>query len=169
MNKIYRMRGQKNSTFGLQVTSMVDMFTIILVFLLKSYSTSAVQITPADGLKLPASTSTAEPVEALKLVVSKEGVYVGDEKIVTFQEGKPQHTDIDKSDSKFITPLYKALDAEAEKSKTIAKINEAMKFDGKIVVQADQSLPYSVLKKVMYTSMLAGYADVKMAVIAMEQ
>ena len=168
MNKIIRMRGNRSSTFGLQVTSMVDMFTIILVFLLKSYSTSAIQITPQDGLQLPVSSSTTDPVEALKLVVSKDGVYVGDEKVVEFKDGKPQSSDFDSADPKFIRSLYKALDKEAEKSKSIAKVNEAMEFDGKLVVQADQELPYSVLKKVMYTSMIAGYADVKMAVIAME-
>ena len=168
MNKIIRMRGNRTSTFGLQVTSMVDMFTIILVFLLKSYSTSAVQITPQEGLKLPTSTSNTEPVEALKLVVSQEGVFVKDEQILVFKKGKPDQADLDSNDSKFLRPLYEALNKEAENSKKIADLNDAVEFDGRVVVQADHKLPYSVLKKVMYTSMLAGYADVKMAVLALE-
>ena len=47
----------RNSTFGLQITTMIDMFTIILVFLLKSYASSAVTIDAQQGLRLPASSS----------------------------------------------------------------------------------------------------------------
>ena len=46
-------KNNKKATFTLQLTSMVDMFTILIVFLLKSFSTSAVHITPHDGMKLP--------------------------------------------------------------------------------------------------------------------
>ena len=42
-------RDNKKSTFVLQLTAMVDMFTIIIVFLLKSFSTSAVNIEPQKG------------------------------------------------------------------------------------------------------------------------
>ncbi len=163
-----QLRGKNDATFVLQVTSMVDMFTIILVFLLKSYSTSAVQITPQEGLKLPQSTSQTDPKESLKLVVSKEGIFVEDEQITEFAEGKIQKADLDRDDPKFIRSLYKALDNKAEKSRTIANVNEAVDFNGQVVLQADEGLPYSLLKKVMYTSMLAGYADVKLAVLVME-
>jgi biopolymer transport protein ExbD len=148
---------------------MVDMFTIILVFLLKSYSTSAVNITPQDGLKLPTSTSIQDPVEGLKLVVSQKGVYVDDTQVVEFDEkGQPKATDVDAADNQFIRPLYEALNLQAEKSRDIASVNESHKFEGKVIVQADQSLPYALIKKIMYTSMLAGFADVKLAVIGLE-
>ena len=152
------------STFKIQITSMVDMFVILLVFLLKSYSTSAVNITPDDKLRLPASSSTKDPVEALKLVVSKVGIFVDDKKVVSLQDGRIEATDIDATDTNFIRSLYTALDAQASKSKSIAKANETVEFDGKVVMQADRDLPYELLRKVMYTSMMAGYADVKIAV-----
>tara|TARA_B100000749_G_C18450166_1_gene476196 strand:- start:32902 stop:33417 length:516 start_codon:yes stop_codon:yes gene_type:complete len=162
-------KNNKKSTFVLQLTAMVDMFTIIIVFLLKSFSTSAVNITPQEGLLLPVSSSYENPVEGVKLVISKKGIFVQDEQVVIFpEEGRLDKKDRDPKDPSFITTLFKALDKEAEKSKQIAEVNEEYKFDGKIVMQADETLPYSLLKKVMYTASMAGYADMKMAVMSMD-
>lgn len=147
---------------------MVDMFTIIIVFLLKSYSTSSVNITPQKGLTLPSSSSYVDPVEGLKLVVSKEGVFVDDEKVATFNDGTVPTQEMDDSDPDFLINLFKALDKKVEASKLIAQENKDYKFEGKIVMQADSRLSYSVLKKVMYTASMAGYADMKLATLAYE-
>lgn len=158
--------GKQPSTFKIQITSMVDMFVILLVFLLKSYSTSPVIITPGDDVRLPASTSTKDPTDSLKMIVSKAGIFVEDKKVIDFKEGQLDAKDVDASDTQFIRALYTELDIQAQKSKAIAEVNETLEFDGRVIVQADRSLPYELLRKVMYTSMMAGYADVKIAVLA---
>jgi biopolymer transport protein ExbD len=154
------------STFKIQITSMVDMFVILLVFLLKSYSTSPVIITPSDQMTLPASTSTKDPVEALKLMVSKSGVFVEDKKIIDLTDGVVDVKDVDPSDTQFIRSLYTELDTQASKTRTIASKNETIEFDGKVLMQADRGLSYETLRKVMYTAMMAGYSDVKIAVLS---
>lgn len=156
------------STFKIQITSMVDMFVILLVFLLKSYSTSPVIITPSEGMTLPASTSTKDPVEALKLMVSKSGVFVEDKKIIDLTDGVVDVKDVDPSDTQFIRSLYTELDNQASKTRTIASKNETIEFDGKVLMQADRGLNYETLRKVMYTAMMAGYSDVKIAVLSKE-
>lgn len=156
------------STFKIQITSMVDMFVILLVFLLKSYSTSPVQITASDQLTLPASTSTKDPVDVLKLVVSKTGIFVDEKKVVELKDGVLAVGDVDANDTQFIRALYTALDEQAKKTRVIASQNSELEFDGKVVMQAERSLPYDVLRKVMYTSMMAGYSDVKIAVMLRE-
>src|SRR3954463_3961026 len=101
------------STFKIQITSMVDMFVILLVFLLKSYSTSPVQITPSDKLTLPVSTSTKDPVDVLKLVVSKAGIFVDDRKVVELDpKGDIAIKDVDANDTNFIRALYSELDTQ---------------------------------------------------------
>ena len=150
---------------SLSLTSMVDMFVILLVFLLKSYSTSPVNIAPSDKLTLPISTSVKDPVDVLKMVVSKAGIFVDDKKVIDFQAGALDVKDVDVSDTQFIRALYEALDEQAKKARKIASVNEEIEFDGKVVMQADRSLPYELLRKVMYTSMMAGYSDVKIAVV----
>lgn len=154
------------ATFKIQITSMVDMFVILLVFLLKSYSTNPTQITPDKNLALPVSTSTKSPSDALKLVVSKAGIFVDDKKIIDLNQGAVNVNDVDASDTNFIRALYTELDIQAQKSKSIAKVNETVEFDGKVIMQADRDLPYEILRKVMYTSMMAGYSDVKIAVMS---
>ncbi|MBT4762267.1 MAG: biopolymer transporter ExbD [Bdellovibrionaceae bacterium] len=158
----------KRSTFVLQLTAMVDMFTIIIVFLLKSYSTSAVNITPQKGLSLPESVSIVHPVEGIKMVVSLEGIFVEDKKVVTLIDGKIDFTETEAQDRDFIKKLFKELDSHAQKSMDIQKENKEFQFEGKIVMQADKKLNYKLLKKVMYTSSLAGYADLKMATLSLE-
>ncbi|MCB0420899.1 MAG: biopolymer transporter ExbD [Bdellovibrionales bacterium] len=159
-------KDNKKATFVLQLTAMVDMFTILIVFLLKSFSTSAVHITPHKGLNLPYSTTITQPSEAIRLVVANDGIYVEDQKVVTISEGKFASEDLEDQDQDFIRPLFEVLDKEANKSKDISKLNEDHVFEGKVVMQADGRLPYSLLKKVMYTSSLAGYADLKLATIS---
>lgn len=156
------------STFKIQITSMVDMFVILLVFLLKSYSTSPVIITPSDGMTLPASTATKDPVDSLKLMVSKSGVFVEDKKIIDLKDGVIDVKDVDPSDTQFIRTLYTELDTQASKTRTIASKNETIEFDGKVLMQADRGLNYETLRKVMYTAMMAGYSDVKIAVLSKE-
>lgn len=154
------------SAFKIQITSMVDMFIIILVFLLKSFSTSPVNITPSEHLRLPQSTATTNPVDTIKLIVSKSAVFVEDVKIVDMINGNVDKNQADPTDKKFIRALYEELDKKARKSKELAKINDTVEFDGRVLMQIDRHLPYAALEKVIYTSMLAGYYDVKFAVVS---
>lgn len=143
---------------------MVDMFVILLVFLLKTYSTSPVNITPKDGLRIPESNATADPVDVVKLIVSQDAVFVEDKKVMDLEKGRVPASVADKNDPSFLKALYEALDERAKLAQSISKVNDSFEFDGKVLMQADRDLPYEVLQKVMYTSMMAGYADVKLAV-----
>ncbi len=164
MNILETMRKfNKKSTFTVQITSMCDMMTILLAFLLHQQSTSSAQITPIEGLELPQAYSAGDPVEALKLVVTRNGVFVNDKKVAEIAEGKISAAALDAKDKMFIPALYEELDKEAENSKKIAKVNETVEFEGKVVMLADSRLNYEVLKQVMYTATSAGFANVKLA------
>jgi biopolymer transport protein ExbD len=152
------------SSFKIQITSMVDMFVILLVFLLKTYSTSPVNITPKDGLRLPESTASTDPVDVVKLVVAEDGVFVEEKKVMELQKGRIPAGAADANDPSFLRSLYEALDERAKLAKSISQVNDSFEFDGKVLMQADRELNYEVLQKIMYTSMMAGYADVKLAV-----
>lgn len=152
------------ASFKIQITSMVDMFVILLVFLLKSYSTSPVIITPKDGMRIPESSATLDPVDVVKLVVSQDAVFVEEKKIMDLDKGKFKKEQVDPNDPAFVRALYEALNERAQHAKEISKVNDSFEFDGKVLMQADRDLAYDVLQKVMYTSMMAGYADVKLAV-----
>ena len=106
-----------------------------------------------------------EAVEAIKLVVSQDGVFVDDNKVLVFNQGMFQAQDLSKEDPDFVDALYKYLEKEAQKTQEISEKNTAIQFTGRILMQADENLSYDTLRKVMYTASLAGYTDLKMATI----
>ena len=159
----YELPTKKHSTFTLNITSMTDMFTIMLVFLLQTYSTSQVEIAPENGLRLPASNTMANPVEAVKLSVSSFGLKMGDHKIADLQNSDFTRQDLDANDSNFIKPLFEELEKLTKESGDDPK--KSYVKEGKILLQADQELPYSVIRKVMYTASMAGYPQLKLVTV----
>lgn len=149
----------------LQITSMADIFTILLVFLLKSYS-AGTTIAPSSGLILPNAFAAESPVEALKVEVSEKAISV---------EGQPVTNLVkfgfDSADMKangVSTSLSAALEKERQRQLLIAKANSDVKVDSRIVVISDQKVPYSTIKTVLASAALNGYTDFKLAVIKAE-
>ncbi|WII72039.1 biopolymer transporter ExbD [Bdellovibrio sp. 22V] len=154
---------KKNSTFTLNITSMTDMFTIMLVFLLQTYSTSDVQIIPENGLRLPSSASMVNPTEAVKLSLSQEGLKIDETKIADVKNADFLPQDLEDKDTNFIKPLFAELDKLAKNSADKAHIKE-----GRILLQADKELPYATLRKVMYTASMAGFPQLKLVTMVGE-
>ena len=155
----------RKSTFTVQITSLVDLMTVLLVFLLNQQSGSAVQVSVTEGLELPTSSTSSHPTEALKVVVTSSGIFVGEKKVSEIVNGKIAESSFDSKDKMFVTELFAELDKEAENSRKIASINETVAFEGNLILQADSKLNYDVIRKVMYTATSAGFANIKMAAI----
>ena len=153
---------KKSSTFALNITSMTDMFTILLVFLLQSYNTSDVELIPEAGVRLPASSTTTNPVNSIKMVLSKDLMKIGDAKIADVKDMNFEAKDLDPNDKNFILPLFTELEklSKDEKHKDDPSVKE-----GRILLQADSALPYAVLRKVMYTASMAGFPQLKLVTL----
>ena len=81
----------KRGVFALKLTSMIDMFTILLVFLLKSYSAEGQIVTLSKDLVLPESTSEKAPKVTSVISITNEWILVDGRPIdkietVLFQE-----------------------------------------------------------------------------------
>ena len=63
----------------LMLTSMMDMFTIILIFLLFSFSESPEKIKLGEDLQLPRSTAEVKYQQALKIILTKTELRINDE------------------------------------------------------------------------------------------
>ena len=146
---------KKNQSFTLNITSMTDMFTILLVFLLQTFASGEVNIDPVSGVRLPQSTTEKNPVDGVKLSISPTELKF-DQKVVALVKNQNIDTaSIDPNDSNFIKPLFDEL-------QKFNKDNEKMAKTGKVLLQADQELPYSTLRKVMYTASMAGFPKLKL-------
>jgi biopolymer transport protein ExbD len=170
--KRFQPKSSANSTFGLNITSMTDMFTILLVFLLQSYSTSQVEINPIEGLRLPISSTDSNPVEGVRVSVSAKELKIGDRTIASLKDAEFSGADVDPHDSNFILPLFRELEKMSKENaaKDISKGEKKLAEidDGRILLQADQSLNYAVLRKVMYTASMAGFPKLKLATVVGE-
>ncbi len=165
---------RQSTNAGLNITSMMDMMTIILVFLLKSYSTSDVSVAPSDQLQLPTSSSSKPPELAVNLVVARnrivvDGVPVLDLTTVPDEEhpGEPMTAvPEDEKRGQVITKLYDRLVEKAEAAKTLAEQSgsEEHAFKGRILIQCDKELPFGVLREVMYTAGQAQFGEFKFVV-----
>jgi hypothetical protein len=78
----------------IQITSMADIFTIILVFLLKSYATSSIQIQPSPGLKLPIADSADAQLEAIHVEVSERSVQIDHQPVAVLANFRFENSDL---------------------------------------------------------------------------
>jgi len=79
-------RNHGSEDMNLQITSMADIFIILLVFLLKSFATSAVTIAPSNGMKLPEANASDSSVDALKVEISQDAVQVEGTPVTNLKE-----------------------------------------------------------------------------------
>ncbi|MBN1349669.1 biopolymer transporter ExbD [candidate division KSB1 bacterium] len=146
----------------LNLTSMMDMFTIILVFLLKTYSTEGQLINPSDHLELPKSTVQTPPEVALDLVVTRKEILVNDSPVLLEASEDPAKLVADEY-KLIITPLLNKLTTFAKEAKKMEELY-GTKFSHKVTIQGDYRLPYKLLVKVMATCGRAEYGNMRLVV-----
>ena len=134
----------------LNITAMMDMMTIILVFLIKSYSASSVQVTPSDDLHPAVSTTRITPKDTVAVTVTSKFILVNDKKKV--QLGPGMTLTPDSVNGKVILGLDEALKKEIEKLKKIAERNPNAPFTNEVSIIGDQRIPYELLTSVLYTA-----------------
>lgn len=146
---------KKNQSFGLNITSMTDMFTILLVFLLQSFAAGEVQIDPVEGVRLPQSSTEKNPVDGAKLSVSGKEIRFDQKVVALIKDNQVDTAALDAHDSQFIKPLFEEL-------KKLNTDNEKLAKTGKVLLQADENIPYATLRKIMYTASMAGFPNLKL-------
>ncbi|MDR0518012.1 MAG: biopolymer transporter ExbD [Fibromonadaceae bacterium] len=142
------------------LTSMMDIMTIILVFMIKQVDAEGQLITAAENLVLPNSTSMKVPKEvSLGLVVDQSWVLVDGQQIV-------QTSIVQEQDSLLVEALDAVLKEkrEIEKAALLAR-GEADEGGGNIIVQLDKNTHYDTMYKVMATCGVSGFTNVAFAVI----
>jgi biopolymer transport protein ExbD len=155
-------RPKKLREGGLNITSMMDMFTIVLVFLLKNFEAKGNLLTQADNLKLPTSVSKKTVKEiSLTVVVDNEQVLVDSKPIATT-------ADVLASETVLINPIKEEFDKLREvelKAALLAGKDSDEEEGGKVIIQIDKNIPYDVMYKVMATAGASGYSNISFAVI----
>ena len=149
----------------LNITPMMDMMTIILVFLLKSFSSSASTITFDPNLQGPKSTTQLKMKLAVNVTVTKKVILVEGDAIAPINQGKVDPTvKRDGENGYYITPLVEVLDKHAKRERKVADLT-GQKFDAQLLVIADQTTPYRLLTEIFYSCGQAGYQNYRLLVL----
>ncbi|MBN1906346.1 MAG: biopolymer transporter ExbD [Deltaproteobacteria bacterium] len=156
-------RRKQSVTPKLMLTSMMDMFTIVLLFLLCSLSDKPESIRLDKDLELPKSSAEIDYDQNLKLVLTRSQLMIDDEKVAEVKNG--MISGVDEKDLKK-SLLYKRLKETFEKSKeTAADSNEDNAKEQEIVFVCDKSHEFKVINQVIKTAGLAGYPNFQFAVL----
>jgi len=151
-SRIVRHQNRGKTQGKLNLVSLMDIFTILVFFLMVN-SSSDVQVLNQDkSVKLPMSTADQMPKDALALAVTANDILVGGRSILKVDQLRQFNGDVE--------PLLKAeLDYQAGKSQLAPP-----PLGRSITIVADRELPYELLKKIMSTCVDAGYASISLAV-----
>ncbi len=156
---------QKTKDSHLNLNSLLDMLTLLVVFLMKSMSATVLNPPPPE-IRLPTSYVGDEPKEALMIQVSSNYITINNKKLVVLKDGKFIAEDLSKNDLYLVPAIEKELLEEAERSKNIEKqTKELFKFKGTAFIQIDKGIEYATVKRILYTSSVAGYGDMKLATV----
>jgi biopolymer transport protein ExbD len=139
----------------MNLTSLMDVFTILVFFLLVNSASTEVLETPKK-VTLPASTVEDKPRETVVIFVSPEEVTVQGKSVILV-------SDILAADGQDIAPIADRL-AEVS-ARIIGLKTRAVAESQEVTILVDKTVPFRVVKKVMSTCISQGYGRISLAVL----
>lgn len=154
----------KNEDLALQITAMADIFTVILVFLLKSFSTGITGISPGTDLLLPEASAQDQVVDTLKVEISSDSVLLEDKLASKLRKFRflPDSLESDGTPRDLNSAFIAA--KKQEKSRNPAASKDAAVLT-QLLVLADRNTPYSTLRTILLAAGKFGYEEYKLVVI----
>ncbi len=173
-------KGARTVAAMLSMTALVDMFTVLAVFLLQNYQTTGEVLEISDKVTLPKASAVKEIKAATVVTISKTSIQVNKETVAVFQKIKEQEDWMILPLQQKLQDAFKELDnrrrvvgfGAIKQAIDIAKEKSAKKEkedDTRVTVQADKSIDFLTLKKVMYTVTESGASQINFAVLKDEQ
>jgi biopolymer transport protein ExbD len=149
----------------LNITPMMDMMTIILVFLLKNFSGSTQMITLDDNLQTPRSVTQLRAKEAVPVTITKRVILVEGVPVAPITNGKVDSSlKPDGENGYKIEPIVSQLTKISNRERRVAEMSNE-KFAGELMVVADQTTPYRLIMEVLYSCGQAGYSNYRLVVL----
>ena len=138
----------------LNLVSLMDIFTILVFFLLVSSANSDILPTPKN-IKLPRSTAEQIPKENIVIILGDSNILIQGKKVASIKSTI-------ESDNNVIMPLFNELKHLAASKKK--KPGQTNITDEGVTIMGDKEIPYIVLKRIMLTCASANYSNISLAV-----
>lgn len=147
----HKRRGDRTAV--LNMVSLMDIFTILVFFLLVTSSDSEVLPTP-KAINLPESSAEKYPKQTLVIMVNDQDIRINDKLITTVAKAK-------QISKPTIPELQNALTVyRAQKKSSVVEINKQA-----VTIMGDKAIPYALLKKIMLTCANSQFSNISLAVV----
>ena len=150
--RMARHHGRHKMVATLNLTALMDIFTILLIFLLVN-NNNAAKLPDDQDIQLPESTAQELPNDVLIIQVSPSSVVIDGRKIADTQAVRAQ-------EERTVEALVEELKFRASRALAINPEDER-----EVMIQADRDVPYAVIKKLMRSCMETPYTKVAFAVL----
>ena len=170
---------QRSAVAVLSLTAMVDMFTVLAVFLLQNYATTDQILFLPEKVNLPQASAVKELKPSNVVIVAEDGIMLNEEVIAPYLQVREQSDWMIES---LREKVRKLIEVGEEKKKALGEqIREAVaKARGKdnpeeidkfrkITIQADKGVDFLTVKKVMYTVTESGIFEINFAVLKKDE
>jgi biopolymer transport protein ExbD len=169
--KRYGKRLQKMRMFGggahhdrsgladLLVTPLVDMFVIIVLFLIANFSATGEVLMMRKDVSLPEASNVKEVEMVPVVLVSATDISVSGQVVATID-------DVNREEYLNIPPLEEKLREMKKQYEDLRAGSDAAAQGMDVNIQGDKAIPFKVLKKVMYSCATAGYGNINFAVMS---
>ncbi len=142
----------------LNIMPMLDIFSILILFLLMSFSTEPVNHNVNQGLELAESDTTQSLDEIPAIVISKSELLVNEKKIVNIQGDDVDPSEVSQG---AIIKLFEELQKLAEVNKRFTKDKSK---PGQLTMEVDKHYNFKLIKKVMLSAQQAEFVSFKLMV-----
>jgi biopolymer transport protein ExbD len=149
--------GRKSLYENLNLVAYIDMMTMLVIFLLMSFSATGEILFVSREITLPDAQNWTELERAPVIGVSSSVVTLDGEQVATADDLAKDPTTGDPR----LTELHDRLMAAKNNYKLL---NPTKEFPGIAIIQADKAVEFKALKRVMFTATAAGYQNVNFAV-----
>lgn len=176
LRRAIRLNDKAPEVNFLNITAMLDMMTIILVFLLKGMATSSASIPQSKDLTLPTSIVFSDPSqEGTSVLISKTQLLVGDDPhpVVLLpsrdslaQSGIDARYKRNGPNDLYIVPLANALQSARQTDKQIRAAKGLDPNSSEAIVIADTTTPYRLLIEVLFTLGQSEYGKYHLMVLS---
>lgn len=148
--KVNKAKRAAEEVTYLNIVAMVDVLTILLIFLLKSVSVSSTAVPMTGSLTLPYSTTRELPIEAAKVFVTRSKIIIEDKEVAQIYNGAVESRWLSPSNSYVIPSLEETL-SNWLKWHLFFK-GPGGKPNMSLEILADKETPYRIIMQVLYTA-----------------
>lgn len=178
-NILSKRKGKRDVTALLSLTAMVDMFTVLVIFLLQNYNTTGEILYIPKEVVLPKAASVRELKPSHVVTVSNKEILLDKVVVARFEDVvaaedwtipklKDQLQDaLIKSKAEHESKLQNKIRDVVESTK--GQADEDLNAWSKVTIQADKGVDFLTIKKVLYTATEAGAGEINFAVTKLSQ